>query len=198
MKKTSTAVARDGDAPSKRAILESALRLFVRDGMCETTIRAVAADARFTNPALFKFFDGREDLARCVFERCFERLASTVALAAATPGFEARVRAIVQVSAQFMDAELDAFLFVNEHVRHFWPSAGPKLRRQSIVAILRELFALGVKEGKIARDHDRALLVHATIGVLSQFARALYFGDITGRAVDRAPELERIILRIAC
>jgi AcrR family transcriptional regulator len=195
--KTSAAVVREGDAPSKRAILESALRLFVRDGLCETTIRAVAADAGFTNPALFKFFEGRDDLARCVFERCYERLASTVALAAVTPGFEPRVRAIVQAATRFMDAELDAFLFVNEQLRRFWPTVGPSLRRQSIVAILRELFALGVQEGKIARDHDTALLVHATIGTLSQFARALYFEDVSGPAVERAPELERLILRIA-
>ena len=68
MPKSLSAVVRPDDAPSKRALLEAALRLFVRDGLCETTIRIIAAEAGFTNPAIFKFFDSRDALARCVFE----------------------------------------------------------------------------------------------------------------------------------
>ena len=188
------AVLRKDDAPSKRALLEASLRLFVRDGVCETTIRVVAEEAGVTNPAIFKFFPGREALARCVFERCYERLAVAVEDAVASGDFEGRLRAVVLAAARFMDAELDAFLFVNEHLRRFWPQVAPSVRHRSIVRMLRELFALGERQGKVPRGRDRELFVAATIGTLTQFARALYFGEIDGPAVRRAPEIERLVL----
>jgi AcrR family transcriptional regulator len=197
MKTGYPAVVREDDAPSKRALLEASLRLFVKRGVCETTIRVVAEEAGFTNPAIFKFFKSRDALALCVFERCYERLALDVEEAAAAPGFEARVRSIVHAAARFMDAELDAFLFVNEELRRFWPDVAPDIRRRSIVRMLRELFALGEKAGRVPRDRDHGLLVAATIGTLTQVGRALYFREISGPALRRAPELEALLLRIA-
>lgn len=197
MREAYPAVVREDDAPSKRALLEASLRLFVRQGVCETTIRAVAEDAGFTNPAIFKFWKSRDALALCVFERCYERLALAVEGAARTAGFEPRLRAIIEATAEFMDEELDAFLFVNEHLRHFWPQALPEIRRRSIVRVLGELFALGEATGKIPRGRDHALLTTATIGTLTQFARALYFGEVSGPAARRAAELEELVLRMA-
>lgn len=198
MKSGLPAVVREDDAPSKRALLEAALRLFVRDGVCETTIRIVAKEAGFTNPAIFKFFATREALALCVFERCYERLAFEVEQATSAAGFEARLRAVVFAAARFMDAELDAFLFVTEELRRFWPAVAPEIRRRSIVRRLGELFALGEKTGKVPRERDHALLTAATIGTLTQFGRALYFGELGGPAERRAPELEALLLRLAC
>lgn len=193
----SSVVTRADDAPSKRALLDASLRLFVQRGLCETTIRDVAEAAGFSNPAIFKFFKNRDALALCVFERCYEELAARVERAAVAPAFDARTRAIVLAALEFMDAELDAFLFVNEQLRRFWPEVTPSLRRRSIVRILDELFARGEGSGAIPRGRDRALLTAAMIGTLTQFARALYFGEIAGPAVRRAPELTALVLRMA-
>src|SRR5262249_13890573 len=133
---------------------EASLHLFVRDGLCETTIRGVAEKAGVTNPAIFKFFKSRDALALCVFERCYERLSVAVENAAKAAGFEARLRAIILAAAQFMDAELEAFLFVNEQLRRFWPEVAPKLRRRSIVRTLGALCALGKQEGDIPPGRD--------------------------------------------
>src|SRR5438309_8852016 len=59
------------DPPSKQELLKAALKLFARDGVRESSIRAVAAEAGFSNPALFKYFDGKEALALHLFERCY-------------------------------------------------------------------------------------------------------------------------------
>src|SRR5215470_5923310 len=173
-------VVREDDAPSKRALLEASLHLFVRDGLCETTIRGVAEKAGFTNPAIFKFFKSRDALALCVFERCYERLAIAVERAAETPGFQARTHAIVLAATEFMDAELEAFLFVNEQLRRFRPQAAPHIRRRSIARMLGALIALGKDQGAIPGERDSSLLVAAMIGTLTQFARFLYFGEIKG------------------
>jgi AcrR family transcriptional regulator len=44
------------DPPSKRAILNAAFKLFVRDGYDATNIREIGKEAGYSNPALFKFF----------------------------------------------------------------------------------------------------------------------------------------------
>jgi AcrR family transcriptional regulator len=192
----SSVVAREDDSRAKRALLESALRMFVREGLAETSVRAVADDAGVSNPAIFKFFRGRDDLAQCVFDRCYERLSDALEAPSAVPGYEARARAIVQAGARFMDEELDAFLFVTEELRRFWPKVPPALRRRSILRVIEGLFALGVEEGRVSRDHHRGLLVAATIGLFAQLGRARYFGEIKGSAIDLAPEIERLVLRI--
>jgi TetR/AcrR family transcriptional regulator, repressor of fatR-cypB operon len=58
------------DSPAKQAILIAALQLFVRDGLRETSIRAIALEAGYSNPALFKHFDSKEALTLYLFERC--------------------------------------------------------------------------------------------------------------------------------
>ena len=68
------------DPPAKRAILACALRRFVVDGLDGTSIRTVAADAGFTNPALFRHFAGKEELAAHLFAVCYRRLAGFVAV----------------------------------------------------------------------------------------------------------------------
>ncbi len=64
----------EADPPSKREILRCALSLFVRDGLSETSIRAIARATHYTNPALYKFFPSKEALALHLFERCYAHL----------------------------------------------------------------------------------------------------------------------------
>lgn len=191
-----SAVGREEDSSGKRALLEAALRLFVRDGLSATTVRAVATEAGVTNPAIFKFFGGRDELARCVFERCYERLADALALGHSEGCFEERMSTLAQAAARFMEDDLDAFLFVTEETRRFWPTVRAGLRRRSILRGIERLFALGVEQGKVAPEHDLRLLVAATVGLFTQVGRALYFEELAGPALRRAPELARLILRI--
>src|SRR5215510_737293 len=62
------------DAPAKKRILVEALHLFVRDGLCETSIRDIADASGYTNPALFKHFPSKERLAVHLFEQCYLNL----------------------------------------------------------------------------------------------------------------------------
>src|SRR3954452_20769130 len=62
------------DPPSKQELLKAALKLFARDGVRESSIRAVAEEAGFTNPVLFKHFESKDALAPFLFERCYLRL----------------------------------------------------------------------------------------------------------------------------
>src|SRR3954463_7687219 len=74
------------DPPSKQELLKAALRLFARDGVRESSIRAVADAAGFTNPVLFKYFESKEALAVHLFERCYLRIVRDVQDAIEGPG----------------------------------------------------------------------------------------------------------------
>ena len=89
------------DAPAKKKILVSALKLFVQRGLCETTVRDIAANAGYTNPALFKHFESKEALALHLFECCYLSLFQAASQAlAAQETFEEKQHAVV--AALFM------------------------------------------------------------------------------------------------
>src|SRR5262245_18366786 len=84
------------DPPAKRRILETALELFVRDGLCETSVRDIARASAFTNPPLSKHFKSKDELAEYLLERCYLQLAELVSTAIASePTSAARQRAII-------------------------------------------------------------------------------------------------------
>ena len=110
------------DAPARRKIVLAALDLFVRDGLCETSIRDIAAKSGFTNPALFRHFAGKEDLARYLFEHCYLELFALVTRAIASGAtFTARHRAVIDAYMTALDEDQNAVLYVQENLRHFWP-----------------------------------------------------------------------------
>src|SRR6478736_10369794 len=106
------------DPPSKQALLKAALKLFARDGVRESSTRAVAEEAGFTNPVLFKYFDGKEALALHLFERCYLRLFREASAALAEGGtFRARLGRLVSRVLALLDEAPEAVLFVNEELR---------------------------------------------------------------------------------
>jgi AcrR family transcriptional regulator len=188
---------RDDDAPAKRAILKAALAAFVRDGVSATSIRTIAAESGYTNPALFKHFAGKDELALYLFERCFERLSHDVErVIRSDRGFGANLSAVLTQFASLLDEDLAAFLYVHEELRRLWPRVSPELRRRSIIAMLRALFEQGRREQVVTRAQSLELQLTAFVGIVSQFGRALYFGELSGSARDATPELERLVLKM--
>jgi len=184
------------DPPSKRHILESALRLFARRGLHSVSVREIAAEAGYTNPALFKFFATKDALASHLFERCYLRLYDDVATAVgAARDFHGKLRAIVSVYVNRLDEDRDAVLFVEDHLRDFWPQVSPTTRRKSILGLIRRTLELGVAEGAVSSKVNAELLVATLTGTLQQFARMHYFGEFEGKALDHSRELMGILRR---
>src|SRR6476660_4882506 len=168
----------DGDAPAKRKILITALALFVRDGLCETSVRDIAKASGCTNPALFKHFRSKDDLARYLFERCYLELAALVSSAIASRStFAAKQRAVIDAYLAALDGEPNSVLYVQDWLRHFWPKMHDRVRRHSIVGDVRGLLELGRGEGRVTEDIDIDLLTTAWLGTLQQFTRFRYFGE---------------------
>ncbi|HEY7291840.1 MAG TPA: helix-turn-helix domain-containing protein [Vicinamibacterales bacterium] len=187
----------ENDAPAKHRILVAALTLFVRDGLCETSVRDIAKASGFTNPALFKHFRSKDELARYLFERCYLELAGLVETAIASRDtFAAKQRAILDAYLAALDRDADSVLFVQDFLRHFWPHMPDRVRRHSIVGDVRALLEAGRAEGRVARNVDLNLLTTAWIGTLQQFARFRDFGEFTQPARTLAEALDDLLTRM--
>jgi len=186
-----------GDAAAKQRILVAALELFVRNGLCETSIRDIAAAAGFTNPAMFRHFASKDALTRYLFERCYLELFAVVQRAeASAETFAGKHRAIIAAYLQAVDDEPNAVLYAQEQLRHFWPAMPPNVRRSSILGVVRRLLEHGRREGVVAADVDIVLLTTAWVGTLQQFARARYFGEFTQAGRSVVDELDRLLTRL--
>lgn len=173
------------DAASKQEVLKAALHLFVHKGMCETTIRDIADESGYSNPVLFKFFESKDALALYLFERCYRHLAEVFDEAV---GQEARfpdaLRSLIARYGRMLDEHPEAFLFVQENLRQFWPRLSQGAKRMSLIARLRVLFERGRKQGIVTTGVDLDLLVAAFSGLMGQFARMRYFGEFRGTVQD--------------
>jgi TetR/AcrR family transcriptional regulator, repressor of fatR-cypB operon len=185
------------DAPAKRKILETALALFVRDGLCETSVRDIAKASGFTNPALFKHFRGKDDLARYLFESCYLELAQLVRRAVASADtFAAQQRAVIDAYLAALDRDSNSVLYVQDWLRYFWPRMPESVRRHSIVAEVRALLQRGRAEGVVTQDIDLDMLTTACLGTLQQFARFHYFGDLKQPTRALADALDALLTRM--
>jgi len=184
------------DSPAKQAILKAALHLFVRDGLRETSIRAIALEAGYSNPALFKHFASKEELALYLFESCYLCYASAFKRAIDDKlGLTQNIRLMLEIFVSHYDEDPDSFLFMQENLRVFWPKCKDRLRHQhSIIALVRHVLERGKVSGEVRSDIHIDLLVAAFSGLLSQFARQIYFSELKGNAHDWIDELEKLTL----
>jgi TetR/AcrR family transcriptional regulator, repressor of fatR-cypB operon len=186
-----------GDAPAKQKILVTALELFVKDGLCETSIRDIAKASGFTNPALFKHFSGKDALANYLFERCYLELFHLVASASKRgTTFASRHRAVVEAYLNALDRDRNSVLYVQEGLRHFWPRISAAARKHSILGEVRTLLQAGRKAGVVTEAIDIDLLVTAWVGTLQQFARARYFGEFRQSSKILAPSLNALLTKM--
>ena len=174
------------DPPSKQAIAKAALARFVHKGIDGVTIRDLAAETGYTNPALYKFWSSKDALVLDVFERCYRQLVQHLEGAWAHSG--PTLPAFVARYTDALDDDLDAVLFVQDQLRALWPRASAATRKISLLALVRRL----VPE----REPAPKLVAAAIVGTLGQFARQLHFGDLRAPAAAWREPLEQILGRI--
>ena len=185
----------DADPPAKRAILVTAMRLFTTRGLSATSIRDIAAESGFTNPALYRHFESKEALAAHLFEASYRwgatRTASAIEQARSARG---KLRALVDVYVAMSTEAPEAMLFVNEHLQELWPASQPRLVGLSLVGQVRALVRAVRDDGVFAISDE--LATAAVLGTFGQWARALYFGTLPGPAARWREDLYLVVERI--
>ena len=187
----------ENDPPSKRGILKAALKLFAQSGVDGTNIRAIAAESGYTNPALFKHFESKEALALYLFEKCYlQNLFVLTSAVSAKNTYPEKLRALVQAFAEFINTQPEAFFFVQENLREYWPKLSQTTRQHSLFGQFRHLLQQGRSEGVINSAIAIDIQLAALTGFLSHLARMNYFNELKTGIVARTDEIEEMIIKM--
>src|SRR5882757_100868 len=109
---------REDDPPAKREILRAALKLFSEGGLAATSIRDIAEESGYTNPALYKHFAGKQELALHLFETCHRRLWTRCnAAVAGGKDFDTKLDGYIGQVLALADEHPDAMAFLSDSAR---------------------------------------------------------------------------------
>src|SRR6185369_7140094 len=189
---------REDDPPAKRQILRAAMKLFSEHGLAGTSIRDIAQDIGYTNPALYKHFAGKEELAFHLFETCHRRLwARCNAAIVSSKSFDDQLDGYIGQFLELVDEHPEAMAFLSDSARVLWPKANSTVRRQTMIGLARSLMmkAPHMRRGKPAVHPDVAAA--SLQGTLAELTRMLQVGVISGPAVRWKGELVRCFGRLA-
>src|SRR5574338_1282289 len=171
------------DSPAKREILRAAMKLFSARGLDAVTIRDIADESGYTNPALYKHFASKDDLALHLFEVSHRRVWGRLhaALAAGT-SFADKLERYIGEWLDLVDEHPDVIAFLSDSARTLWPRAGATVRRQTVIGLARSIAADAPRRRAGSRTRDPDVLAAALQGSLAELTRMLQVGVIEGPA----------------
>jgi AcrR family transcriptional regulator len=186
----------ENDPPAKRQILRAAMKLFSEQGLAGTSIRDIARESGYTNPALYKHFSGKEELALHLFETCHRRLWSKCHAAIdAAESFDGKLEAYIGQVLALVDEHPEAMAFLSDSARVLWPKAAPAVRRQTMIGLARSLMSLAPRLPR-ARSAVHPDVVAASLqGTLAELARMLQVGVLPGPAMRWQADLVALFRR---
>jgi AcrR family transcriptional regulator len=162
-----------GAVGTRERILRAARDLFGRRGFSRVSMRAVAAAAGVTKPALYYHFKDKESL----FEECLAafnvQMEATMHAAASRPGgAEARVRAVAE--ALLTGSPFHPVRVHDELAEHVSGGLRRRLRatfQNVVVGPVTELFTDLERDGTLRREVTPALAAAVLIGTCMAFLR---------------------------
>jgi len=188
----------DDDPPGKREILRAAMKLFSQHGLAGTSIRDIAEESGYTNPALYKHFGSKEELAVHLFEICHRRLwARCHAAIVNAKTFEAKLEGYVGVILELVDEDPQAMAFLSDSARALYPLAAPEVRRQTMIDLARSLMSAAPKTGRGKSRLNRDVAAASLQGTLAELARMIQVGAAPGPATRWKAELVALFRTIA-
>jgi AcrR family transcriptional regulator len=173
----------DDDSPAKREILRGALKLFSERGLTATSIRDIAEESGYTNPALYKHFAGKDELAQYLFETCHARVWArcSAALAAGTR-YEEKLEAYVAAWTDLLDTEPEVIAFLADSARVLWPRANATLRRRTMIGLARSLVSEAPRVRASSGGIDADVAAASIQGTLAELGRMIHVGVVPGPA----------------
>jgi len=184
------------DPPAKRAILRAAMTLFSRRGLAATSIRDIAEESGYTNPAMYKHFASKDELAVYLFEACHRRLWTTchAALANAT-SFEEKLDAYVGRHLDLVDEHPEAMAFLSDSARVLWPRASSTVRRQTMIDLARSLVSAAPRARARRSPINIDVAAASVQGTIAELARMIHVGAVPGPARRWKGELVAVLRR---
>jgi AcrR family transcriptional regulator len=185
------------DPPAKRQILRAAMKLFSEHGLAGTSIRDIAQESGYTNPALYKHFAGKEELAVHLFETCHRRLwAKCSAAIVSSESFDDQLDAYIGQFLELVDEHPEVMAFLSDSARVLWPKSGPNVRRQTMIGLARSLMKKAPRPRRGRPTVNLDVAAASLQGTLAELARMLQVGVISGPALRWKGELVTFFRRL--
>jgi AcrR family transcriptional regulator len=186
----------EDDPPAKQEILRAAMKLFSERGLVATSIRDIAAESGYTNPALYKHFASKEELALHLFETCHRRVWTwcNAALVSAK-GFDEKLEAYINRWLELVGEHPDVVAFLSDSARVLWPKASRTVRRQTLIGLARSL-ALEAPRRRGVPAMNPDLAAACLQGTLAELARMLQVGVLDGPAARWKGDLVALFRRL--
>jgi TetR/AcrR family transcriptional regulator, repressor of fatR-cypB operon len=188
----------DDDPAAKRHILRAAMKLFSERGLDGTSIRDIARESGYTNPALYKHFASKDQLAVHLFEICHQRLWTRCSAAIETAtGFDAKLEGYIGEILDLVDEHPEAMAFLSDSARVLWPKAGATVRRHTMIGLARDLMSLAPRSRRGKRGVNATIAAASLQGTLAELARMLQVGVIPGPATRWKADLVALFRRVS-
>ena len=188
---------REDDPPAKRQVLLAAMKLFSERGFAETSIRDIAQESGYTNPALYKHFGSKEEMALHLFEACHRRVWSRCnAAIVSAESFDGKLEGYIGEWLELVDEHPEVVAFLSDSARVLWPKSGQAVRRHTMIGLARSLMSQAprLRRGKSKVNPDVAAA--SLQGTLAELARMLQVGVVSGPAARWKGELVAFFLRL--
>lgn len=174
-------------AKTKELIGRTALRLFVEQGIAETTIRDISAAAGVAEGSLYRHYDSKEALAWDLFSRDFIAFAQELARRQQQQRtVRDKLAAMIRQFCTFYDRDpiLFNYLLLAQHSQ--LQKVTPDLPNP--VDVLAEVIAGGMGRGEI-KAGDPQVAAAMVLGIVLQVAVFKIYGRITQNLEDLAETL---------
>lgn len=179
---------------TKERIERTALRLFVEQGVTETSIKEIARAAGISQGAMYNHYVSKEDLAWSLFAENFSDIGQELRRRAREhTTIEARLKAMVaHVFASFdRDWLRVSYVFAVRHLH-----LGRVTRKLgNPYMVFRTVIAEAIKRGEIPRQ-DPELATSLVTGAVIQVIDTRILGRIAGPLADRSDEVASACMRL--
>ncbi len=169
-------------------ILRVATELFRRQGYHSTSLEDIAGAIGFTKPALYYYFDSKEDLLFTIVSGHVDRALERVSAIAAGPGTASeRLHELLLENVRTILRNRDANTVFYDERNALSPELEADMRRRErdYTRVVRELYAEGVAAGEFAERN--LTVVTATIMGASIWAYR-WFDDHGSLSIDEVAE----------
>lgn len=164
--------------PTRQRIHEAALRLFVQQGVTETSVRDLAQAAGIAEGTLYRHYASKDDLVADLFARNYTAFAHRLTeLQAPNMAFRPRLAAVIGEVFRFHDDDPTLFRFLLL-VQHQGLPRVPD-GADNPVSVLHQLIEHGIRDGEVGLS-DPALATAMILGLMLQPATAILYGRLRG------------------
>jgi TetR/AcrR family transcriptional regulator, fatty acid metabolism regulator protein len=182
----------------RRAILESAVRVFAEHGFFAARIRDIAAGAGVAEGTIYLYFEGKDDLLLTAFrDKVEEFVASVREVLASHASFEERLGRFIALQFEGIEADpplATVLLLESRQSSKFYGGAVRDVLR-TYAAAIDQLLASGVAAGDLRPDADLSLARRMLIGALEEVELEWLLGERTRPLVPAAERVARAFVR---